>query len=128
MTKLRGTWLAELAEPEPKRGTANVTAYGLYLRGRWALNQRTGELTTKAIEYFERAIAEDPNYALAYTGLSDAYALHVDYRSVPVTEGFERAQTYARRALEIDDTAAFIEPHSLDERAGSSLARSSRRL
>ncbi|HTJ24420.1 MAG TPA: protein kinase [Gemmatimonadaceae bacterium] len=110
VTKLRGTWLAELAEPEPKRGTANVTAYGLYLRGRWALNQRTGELTAKAIEYFQRAIAEDPNYALAYTGLADAYALHVDYRSVPVTEGFERAQSYARRALEIDDTLA--EAHS----------------
>ncbi|HEU4787965.1 MAG TPA: protein kinase [Gemmatimonadaceae bacterium] len=110
VTKLRGTWLAELAVPEPKRGTANVTAYGLYLRGRWALNQRTGEMTAKAIEYFERAIAEDPNYALAYTGLSDAYALHVDYRSVPVTEGFERAKMYARRALEIDDTLA--EAHS----------------
>jgi serine/threonine-protein kinase len=74
------------------------------------LNQRTGELTAKAIEYFQRAIAEDPNYALAYTGLADAYALHVDYRSVPVTEGFERAQSYARRALEIDDTLA--EAHS----------------
>ena len=110
VTKLRGTWLAQLAEPEPKRGTANVTAYGLYLRGRWALNQRTEELTAKAIEYFQRAISEDPNYALAYTGLADAYALHVDYRSVPVTEGFARAQLYARRALEIDDTLA--EAHS----------------
>ena len=110
VTKLRATWLAELAEPEQKRGTANVTAYGLYLRGRWALNQRTGELTSQAIQYFERAIAEDPRYALAYTGLADAYALHVDYRSVPVSEGFERAKTYARRALELDDTLA--EAHS----------------
>jgi eukaryotic-like serine/threonine-protein kinase len=110
VAKLRATWLAELAEPEQKRGTANVTAYGLYLRGRWALNQRTGELTSLAIEYFERAIAEDPRYALAYTGLADAYALHVDYRSVPVAEGFERAKMYARRALELDDTLA--EAHS----------------
>jgi serine/threonine-protein kinase len=110
VTKLRGTWLAELAEPEQKRGTANVTAYGLYLRGRWALNQRTGELTSTAIEYFQRAIEEDPRYALAYTGLADAYALHVDYRSVPVAEGFEHARTYARRALELDDTLA--EAHS----------------
>ena len=110
VTKLRATWLAELAEPEPKPGTASVTAYGLYLRGRWSLQQRTGELTSKAIEYFERAIAEDPRYALAYTGLADAYALHVDYRSVPVAEGFERAKMYARRALELDDTLA--EAHS----------------
>ena len=110
VTKLRATWLAELAEPEQKRGTASVTAYGLYLRGRWSLNQRTGELTSQAIEYFERAIAEDSRYALAYTGLADAYALHVDYRSVPVAEGLERAKMYARRALELDDTLA--EAHS----------------
>ena len=110
VTRLRATWLAELAEPEQKRGTASVTAYGLYLRGRWALNQRTGELTTRAVEYFERAIAEDSRYALAYTGLADAYALHVDYRSVPVAEGLERAKAYARRALELDDTLA--EAHS----------------
>jgi tetratricopeptide (TPR) repeat protein len=61
---------------------------------------------TEAIEYFEQAIAEDPGYAAAYTGLADSYALHVDYRSVPVTEGFARAKAYARKALELDETLA----------------------
>ena len=106
VTTLRATWLAELAEPEPKRGTENVEAYALYLRGRWAMNKRTQEGVVEAIAYFERALAADPGYALALTGLADAYALELDYRSVPVAEGLERAERYARRALEIDDTLA----------------------
>jgi serine/threonine-protein kinase len=58
----------------------------------------------EAIQYFERAIEEDPQYALAYTGLSDAYALQLDYRSVPVAEGFALAKRYAREALALDET------------------------
>ncbi|MEO5817514.1 MAG: protein kinase [Gemmatimonadaceae bacterium] len=92
--------------PIARRYTDNVTAYGLYLRGRYAWNKRSQEGVTEAIAYFEQAIAEDPEYALAYTGLSDAVALHVDYRSVPVHEGFERAKALARKALALDDTLA----------------------
>ena len=58
------------------------------------------------IQFFEQAIAEDPTYALAYTGLADCYSLHVDYRSVPVVEGFEAAKAYARKAIELDDSLA----------------------
>jgi serine/threonine-protein kinase len=58
------------------------------------------------IEYFKQAIAADPAYALAYTGLADSYALHIDYRNVPVHEGFEKAKFYARKAIELDDTLA----------------------
>src|SRR6185436_9482114 len=54
-------------------------------------NRRTQEGIVAGIRYFEEAIAEDPTYALAYTGLADCYALHVDYQSVPVAEGFARA-------------------------------------
>jgi serine/threonine-protein kinase len=103
---LRAASLADLVAPETKHHTENVTAYGLYLRGRHAWNRRTQESVAEAIDYFERAIAEDSRYALAYTGLSDAYALHVDYRSVPVHEGFARAKEYARRALELDERLA----------------------
>ena len=59
-----------------------------------------------AIRYFEQAIAADPRYALAYSGLSDAYALQVDYRGVPVAEGLTRARVYARQALALDDSLA----------------------
>jgi tetratricopeptide (TPR) repeat protein len=58
----------------------------------------------EAIRWFEKAIAEDPGYALAYTGLSDSYALQLDYRSVPVAEGFAKAEAYARKALELDES------------------------
>ncbi|MDQ6885950.1 MAG: protein kinase [Gemmatimonadota bacterium] len=106
VTTLRATSFADLDEPVPKRQTASVKAYGLYLRGRYAWNKRTQEGVAEGIEYFEQAIGEDPQYALAYTGLADAYALHVDYRSVPVTEGFERAKAYARKALDLEETLA----------------------
>ena len=106
VSTLRGTYFADLVEPRRKRSTDNVAAYGLYLRGRFEWNKRTREGIAEGIRYFERAIAEDPGYALAYTGLADSYALHLDYRSVPVAEGFERAKHYAKKALELDETVA----------------------
>jgi serine/threonine protein kinase/tetratricopeptide (TPR) repeat protein len=102
---LLATSFADVAAELPtRRGTASVTAYGLYLRGRYEWNKRTAENTAAAIKFFEQAVAVDPNYAGAYTGLADSYALHVDYRSVPVHEGFARAKEYALRALELDET------------------------
>ncbi|MDP9177719.1 MAG: protein kinase [Gemmatimonadota bacterium] len=106
VTTLRGTWLADLDQPLPKRYTDSISAYGLYLKGRYAWNKRTQEGVAEGIEYFEKAIAEDPGYALAYTGLADSYALHVDYRNVHVSSGFERAKEYAKKALELDDSLA----------------------
>jgi prepilin-type processing-associated H-X9-DG protein len=103
---LRATWFADLSEPLSHRYTDNVKAYGLYLRGRHAWNKRTQDSVQDGIGFFERAIAEDASYALAYTGLADSYALQVDYRSMPVAEGFERAKTYARKAIAIDDALA----------------------
>jgi len=100
------TSLAHLVEPVARHHTENVDAYSLYLKGRFAWNKRTQEGVAEAIRYFEQAIAEDPDYALAYTGLSDSYALQLDYRSVPVDEGFERAKRFARKALELDDSLA----------------------
>ena len=103
---LRGTSFAGLVEPRARRYTENVAAYGLYLRGRYEWNKRTQKNIARGIGYFEQAIAADPRYALAYTGLADSWALQVDYRSVPVAEGFEKAKAYARKALELDDSLA----------------------
>ena len=103
---LRATSFAELASVQANRHTNNIQAYGLYLRGRYAWNKRTSEGVIEGIRYFEEAIALDPNYALAYTGLADSYALHIDYRNVPVHEGFEKAKFYARKAIELDDSLA----------------------
>ena len=103
---LRATTFADLSEPLPPRYAGNAQAYGLYLKGRFEWNKRTKEGVAAGIRYFEQAVAEDPRYAPAYTGLADSYALHVDYRSVPVKEGFERAKAYARKAIEIDESLA----------------------
>ena len=103
---LRSTLLGDLGDPVRSRYTENVAAYHLYLKGRYFWNLRTAEGTTAAIEHFERAIAEDPDYALAYTGLADCYAIQTDYRGLPVAEGMERAKAEARRALELDETLA----------------------
>ena len=103
---LRTTSFGPTAPQPLKRHTQNARAYRLYLHGRYEWNRRTQEGVAAGIHYFEQAIAEDPGYALAYTGLADCYALGVDYRGVPVIEGFEAAKTYARRAIALDDSLA----------------------
>jgi serine/threonine-protein kinase len=104
---LRATSFADLATPQAaRRHTKNLNAYRLYLKGRYEWNRRTQEGVAAGIRYFERAIAEDPSYALAYTGLADCYALEVDYRSTRVVEGFVAAKKYARQAIALDDTLA----------------------
>jgi serine/threonine-protein kinase len=103
---LRAGSFADLPDPKPNRYVTNAKAYGYYLKGRYAWNKRTQEGVREAIDFFERAIAEDASYALAYAGLSDSYALHVDYRNVPVQEGLERAKEYARKAIDLDDELA----------------------
>jgi serine/threonine protein kinase/Tfp pilus assembly protein PilF len=95
-----------LEEPVARRYTQNVAAYALYLRGRYAWNKRTQTDVAEAIELFEAAIREDPDYAPAYAGLADAYALQLDYRNVPVDEGHRLARLYAERAIALDETVA----------------------
>ena len=106
VTTLRASALVELPEPAPVRATGNIQAYGLYLQGRFAWNLRTNEGVTEAIRCFEAAIREDAGYAAAYAGLADAYALQLDYRNIPVAEGFARATAYAQQALALDDRLA----------------------
>ena len=106
VTTLRETSFAESAPAAANHHTANVLAYGLYLRGRYAWNKRTSEGVFEGIKYFEDAITLDPKYALAYTGLADSYALHIDYRNVATHEGHQKAKFYARKAIELDDTLA----------------------
>jgi serine/threonine protein kinase/tetratricopeptide (TPR) repeat protein len=103
---LRTTLLGDLGDPTPVRYTGNVKAYSLYLKGRFCWNRRTQEGIREGIQYFEQAIAEDPEYALAYSGLADSYALDLDYRGAPVFEGMERAKAEARKAIALDESLA----------------------
>jgi serine/threonine-protein kinase len=106
VTTLRSTSFADIAPARMSRHTGNVQAYGLYLRGRYAWNKRTSDGIIEGIKYFEEAIALDPTYVLAYTGLADSFSLQIDYRSVAVHEGHEKAKFYARKAIALDDTVA----------------------
>lgn len=89
-----------------KRYTDNVEAYQLYLKGRFAWNKRTAEGFNEAITYFQKAIAADANYALAYAGLADSYTLLGLYNSLPPNSVLPKAKEAAEKALAIDDQLA----------------------
>ncbi len=104
--KLSGADEAEVT----KSSTTDPEAYQAYLKGRYHWNRRTAENLKKAIEHFKAAIDRDPNYALAYAGLSDCYINLNQYAGTPMSETIPKAKAYAERAIAIDDQLA--EPHS----------------
>jgi eukaryotic-like serine/threonine-protein kinase len=86
-------------------GTSNPEAYRLYLEGRQAWHGRTPEGLKKSIDLFQQAIAADPNYALAYSGLADTYNVAPSYRiGVSSRQGQLLADEAARKAIELDDS------------------------
>jgi serine/threonine protein kinase/tetratricopeptide (TPR) repeat protein len=87
-----------------KRYTENPEAYQDYLTGRFYWNKRTKEGLLKGLEYFNKAIEKDPNYALAYAGLADSWALLGRYSYFPPEEAMPKGLAAAKRALEIDNT------------------------
>ena len=105
-TKLSGVDEAKVT----KTSTANPEAYQSYLKGKFYWNKRTAENIKKAIEQFKTATDRDPNYALAYVGLADCYAVLGEYAGTPTSETIPQAKTYAERAIAIDDRLA--EPHA----------------
>jgi tetratricopeptide (TPR) repeat protein len=83
----------------------NPNAYEDYLRGRYFWNKRTTEGFKRAIDYFNKAIDQDPTYAPAYAGLADSYALSGDweYGVLPPNEAYPKAKAAANKALELDN-------------------------
>ena len=86
------------------RPTESAEAHQLYLRGRYFWNKRTGADLKKSIDYFNQAIDKDPNYALAYAGLADAYVLFSAYAEGSPKESLPQAKAAAKKALELDNT------------------------
>jgi TolB-like protein/DNA-binding winged helix-turn-helix (wHTH) protein len=86
----------------------NPVAYETHLKGRYFINKRAGDDLKKAIEYFNQAIAIDPTYAAAYSGLADAYALSGDwkYGVLAPQDAFFKAKAAATKALALDDSLA----------------------
>jgi len=103
LTQNEKAWLSEGRSINPE-------AHEAYLAGRYYWNKRTAEGLEKSISYLEKAIAKEPNYALAYAALADSYHLLPELSNVSVGEAFPKARTAALRALEIDDSVG--EAHS----------------
>jgi len=90
--------------PDPT--TTNSTAYEAYLKGRFCWNKRTSEGMRQGIEWFRKAIAADPNYAPAYSGLSDVYNITLTYMVLSGEEAMRESEKAARKALELDPDLA----------------------
>jgi TolB-like protein/Tfp pilus assembly protein PilF/tRNA A-37 threonylcarbamoyl transferase component Bud32 len=86
--------------------TSDLTAYELYLRGRSLWGKRGGDNLRQAIAFYEQAIARDPNYALAYAGLADAYVILPAYTETAPQDAFPKAKAAALKALQLDDKLA----------------------
>jgi len=106
-TKLSG---ADVAKVE-KSYTANTEAYQLYLKGRFYAVKRTAKDARRAIDYYQQAVAIDPNYALAYAGLAEANWFLALYSYPQINEVVPKARELALKAIELDGSLA--EPHSV---------------
>jgi eukaryotic-like serine/threonine-protein kinase len=95
---------------EKKHSTENAEAYQLYVKGRFYMAKRTRESIYKALDQFNQAVAKDPNYAQAYSGVAYAYILLFDRGWISPGEGSPKVRSAAQRAIELDPTLA--EPHA----------------
>ncbi|MBI2838870.1 MAG: protein kinase [Acidobacteria bacterium] len=89
-----------------RRWTRDNAAYQDYLQGRYYWNKRSEEGILRAIEYFGRAIAQDPEYATAYVGMADAHNIRGYWNLVHPGSAFPAARAAALRALEIEPKLA----------------------
>lgn len=85
-----------------RQGTSNLEAYNLYLKGRYHWERRNHVHLRLALEAFAQAVEADPDYALAHTGLADAYTVMAIYSVRPTREVLPMAQAAADRALILD--------------------------
>jgi TolB-like protein len=99
--RLKITFSAHEGTLVSKTITENTEANDLYLKGRFFLNRR-GSYILRSIPFFEQAIAVDPNFALAYTGLADAYLLATLFSFVPAKEAMPKAKEAADAAIRIN--------------------------
>jgi TolB-like protein/Flp pilus assembly protein TadD len=98
--------LSGVETPFQGRPTEDLEAYDLYLLGRHHWNRRTVDGITRAIDYFQGAIARDSSYAQAYAGLADAFSMSTALQGVAPVEAFPKAKAAARAALALDSTLA----------------------
>jgi len=98
---LKPTLLAKMRDAPGKRNPNNVQAYDLYLLGRHEFHKRSAESLARAVDYFERALALDPSFALAYSGLADSWTLMDDYAGMLPQDAALKAKRYVDQVLQI---------------------------
>jgi DNA-binding winged helix-turn-helix (wHTH) protein/TolB-like protein/Tfp pilus assembly protein PilF len=86
--------------------TTNSDAYQHYLQGRYLLTQRTDSTLREAIEEFQAAVANDPNYAKAYAGMANAHIALAEHHNASLEENFYAARSFVQKALSIDPQLA----------------------
>lgn len=89
--------------PQAALSPAEAAAHELYLKGRYFSNKRTAQGLRQANQYFQQAVAMDPQYATAYAGLAESYALMGGYTGSPQIEFIPKARAAAKRALALDE-------------------------
>src|SRR5262249_35452546 len=89
-----------------KRPTENLKAFQYYMQGLSSAQRRTREDLLTAISYYDRAIEEDRNYALAYAGFADSYANLGAYGYIPPSDGARKTEKAAREAVALDESLA----------------------
>lgn len=109
--KITDSLKARLSPSERKRvmdwtPTDDLEAHRLYIYGRRVLDQRTEIGMKKAVEYFQRAVNHDPEHALAWVGLADAYSLQFDYGYKDKESTLPLAEEAVHRAIELDSNLA----------------------
>jgi TolB-like protein/Flp pilus assembly protein TadD len=109
-TKLKAKLSGTEETKVTKSATSDPEAYQAYLKGRYYWNRRTTLNIKKAIEQFKFATDRDPNYALAFVGLADCYAVLNEYAGTPTSETVPLSKAFAERALALD--AQLAEPHT----------------
>jgi serine/threonine protein kinase/tetratricopeptide (TPR) repeat protein len=108
--KLRPRLTGQEKQKVRKRYTENTEAYQLYLKGRYEWEKRNEASLKKAREFFQQAIDKDPTFALAYSGLADAYVVLPSYSLMAPAQALPSGRAAARKALEIDEELA--PPHA----------------
>jgi DNA-binding winged helix-turn-helix (wHTH) protein/TolB-like protein len=94
------------SEALTKRGTSDIETYEAYQKGRFFAGKRTPEGFERAIGYYKDAIAKDANYAMAWSGLADAYMLSAGYFAAPANPSHGLAREAAARAIALDPQSA----------------------
>jgi TolB-like protein/lipoprotein NlpI len=102
--KLKGELLEEDKEKITKRHTANKDALNLFLKGRYFFNRRHQGDMIKAVNFYQRAIDKDPDYALPYVGISDVFNIMGHWAFIHPKDAYTRSKAMLQKALELDST------------------------